>query len=182
MKRVSFIMGLMLLLLWQQESYAQMAAAVKVKWDVEHTVSLNAASGYVWNIIKDDKLATKASNGFVKSINIDDATMPIDRTVYFADGTKRGERITQMEDLNKLMVIHIAKESLEPGLEDLEIAIFHKANDTDTVTELSWRVLIKGNKEAKEKAKVKILAELKQYEVGIKKMVPSKSIPAMRMQ
>ncbi|SMG48831.1 hypothetical protein SAMN05660862_3598 [Sphingobacterium psychroaquaticum] len=172
----------MLLLLSQQESYAQMAAAKKVNWDVEHKVSLNATSGYVWNIIKDDKLSTKASNGFVKSITIDDATMPIDRTVYFADGTKRGERVTQMEDQHKLMVIHVAKESLDPGIDDLEIAIFNQANDADTVTELTWRILIKGDKEAKEKAKAKILTELKQYELGIQKMVPSKSIPAMRMQ
>lgn len=157
---------------------AQMPAAQKVKWDVEKSAEIDMEMDAVWDIFNNNELLKKASNGYVSTIEVIDATMPISRKIVFSNGGSRSEIITQNEAHNKLIAIDFADTNLPKGIKSAQYAIFIKAKDNKT--NVMWRALIKGDGEAKKALTAQLTAEFDAYAIGFDKMT-KKSIPATRM-
>jgi hypothetical protein len=164
--------------LFSIKANAQMAAAQKVNWDSAKDVTLTMLTDDVWEIFNTPEQLVKASNGYVTSVTIKDANFPVVREITFADGTKRTETIKQLERHNKIIVIQLDKVTLPKGVNEAEIAIFIKGNDDKST--ITWRALVKGNKEAKTALVEKLNAEFDSYILGFQKMT-KKAIPAARM-
>ncbi|MNK03517.1 hypothetical protein D3C87_213660 [compost metagenome] len=157
---------------------AQMAAATKVKWDVEKDVLIDMEMDNVWEVFSNNELLKKASNGYVTAIEATNPNMPVSRKIVFSNGASREENITQSEAHNKLIAISFSDTSLPKGIKSAEYAIFIKAKESKTA--VIWRAKINGNEEAKKALIAQLTAEFDSYAVGLDKMT-KKSIPAARM-
>lgn len=157
---------------------AQMAAATKVKWDVEKDIVIDMEMDNVWDIFNNNELLKKASNGYTSAIEVIDANMPVSRKIIFSNGSSRIENITQNEAHNKLISINFSDTGLPKGIKSAEYAIFIKAKDSKTA--VVWRAKINGSEEAKKALIAQLTAEFNSYATGLDKMT-KKSIPATRM-
>lgn len=160
------------------KTYAQMEAAQKIKWDIEKDVDVNMEMDMVWDIFSNNDLLKKASNGYVSNITVIDANMPVSRNIVFANGGSRLENITQSEAHNKLIAIDFADSNLPKGIKSAQYAIFIKAKDSKT--NVMWRVIIKGETEAKKALIAQLTAEFESYAAGLEKMT-KKVIPAAKL-
>lgn len=160
------------------KTYAQMEAAQKVKWDLEKNADINMEMDMVWDIFSNNDLLKKASDGYVSEITVIDANMPVSRKIVFANGGSRLENITQSEAHNKLIAIDFADNNLPKGIKAAQYAIFIKAKDSKT--NVMWRVIIKGEAEAKKALIEQLSAEFESYAAGLQKMT-KKVIPAAKM-
>jgi len=157
---------------------AQMEAAQTIKWDVSKAVDINMPLEMTWEVFSNNDLLKKASNGYVSTIEVIDATPPVSRKIVFSNGGSRVENITQNEPHNKLMAINFADNNLPKGIKSAEYAIFLK--DKDGKTNVIWRAMIKGDAEAKKALVTQLTAEFDSYATGLDKMT-KKSIPAAKL-
>lgn len=155
-----------------------MAAARPVNWDIAKSVDINMEFDNTWEIFNNNELLKKASNGYVTTIEVIDASMPVSRKVIFANGSSRVENITQNEPHNKLMSMEFAETSLPKGIKSAMVVLFFKAKDAKT--NIIWRALVKGDDEAKKALVAQLTTEIDSYAVGLDKMT-KKVIPAARM-
>lgn len=160
------------------KTYAQMAAAQKIKWDIEKNVEINMEMDMVWDIFTNNEQLQKASNGYVSAIEVVDPKFPMSRKITFSNGGNRFENITQSEAHNKLIAISFSDTHLPKGIKSAEYAIFIKAKDSKT--SVMWRAKVQGNEEAKKALIAQLNAEFESYAIGLEKL-NKKSIPAARM-
>ena len=163
--------------------YAQMATAQKMQWDLEKQFDVPVERDSVWSLLKDYRLVSQLSNGFVQSIVHKDDIMPILREATYKDGTKRENLLTQLEEQHRFLVFKIKESSLPEGVTHAETAIFLKEKG-DNQCEVIWRGLVKGNKESKAKYLEFMKTEADQYETGLKGYLKGeqKAVQMMRMQ
>ncbi|MNL23257.1 hypothetical protein D3C87_1446360 [compost metagenome] len=159
-------------------TYAQMAAAQKVKWDIEKNVEINMEMDMVWEIFNNNEQLKKASNGYVSTIEVIDPNFPMSRKIVFSNGGSRIENITQNEAHNKLIAIDFSDTGLPKGIKAAQYAIFIKAKDNKT--SVKWRALVKGDEETKKTLIAQLNAEFDSYALGLDKMT-KKAVPATRM-
>lgn len=182
MPRKVLIMFL-LIALGVSKSSAQMAVATSVTWNIDCTVEIPVERDSVWTILKDYSLIMQISNGFVRTIVNKDEVMPILRETTFKDGTKREEILSQMEEQHRFIVFKIKDNSLPAGIESAQIAVFTKEL-SDDLTEVNWKGIVKGEKDAEAKYIEMLKLEIDQYKIGLKKYLSSevRTVPMMRMR
>lgn len=179
-----FIITMLLLVsLGVGNSYAQMAAAKSVGWNIDRKIQVPVHRDSVWTLLKDYAVVSTISNGFVQSIIHKDNVIPILRETTFKDGTKREELLSQVDEPNRFLVFKIKDTSLPVGVKLAQIAVFTKVID-DNISEINWKGIVEGSKAAEEKYLEVLKAEIAQYELGFKDYLQGKrqSIPAVRMQ
>ncbi|WP_316816192.1 hypothetical protein [Pedobacter nyackensis] len=160
------------------KTYAQMEAARKVKWDIEKSIDVNMEMDLVWDVFNNNELMKKASNGYISAIEVIDANMPISRKVIFSNGSSRLENITQNEAHNRLIAIDFVDSNLPKGIKSVQYVVYIKAKDSQS--NVMWRVLIKGDEDAKKALMAQLMVEFDSYAAGFDKMT-KKTIPAARM-
>lgn len=147
------------------KSHAQMGAAAKVSWDVDVTFVVPVSQDSVWTLLKDYTLVSTLSKGYVQSIVDKDQTLPIPREVTLSNGQKREEILNQLEEQHKFLVYRTDKPSLAEGLSLVQIAVFTREQEGGH-TELNWKALIEGEKEAKKQMMEQVAAEIAHYQEG----------------
>ncbi|WP_140938519.1 SRPBCC family protein [Sphingobacterium lumbrici] len=182
MKRI-LMMTCLFVLLMPDKSQAQMAAAASVGWDISHSVELPIARDSVWSLLKDHSLVSKLSNEYTQSIVNKDNVMPILRETTFKDGTKREELLSQLEEQHRFLVFKINDSSLPQGIKSVQIAIFTKEKE-DQLTEINWKIIMEGDREAKKKYLEVLKIEIGEYEKGFQNYLQAKPkiIRAVSMQ
>lgn len=162
--------------------HAQMAAASPVAWDLDHTITVAVERDSVWTLLKDYSLVNKLSDGFVLSIANKDNIMPILREVTFKDGTKREEHLTQVEEQHRFLVYDVRGAAMPKGITEVSCAVFVREKGDDAAV-VNWKVIVKGDKEAKKLYLPHWKAEIEAYGKGVSEYLApkAKAIPATRM-
>lgn len=153
--------------------YAQMAAAQQMDWtlDVELVVPIERDS--LWSLMKDYALAHKLSEGYIISIVDQDSSRPILREVTFANGSKREELLTQVDEQHRFLVFKYKDTSLPKGIKSVHFAFFTKEID-DLNSKINWLVRVDGDKGAKEALVKQLGIEMQSYKVGYSKYLNAK--------
>lgn len=172
-----------LLVFWGNKGNAQMAAAQPISWNIDRTFELSIPRDSVWALLKDYTLISQLSNGYVQSMVNTDNVMPISRETTLQDGTKRQELLSQIDDQYRFLVYKIQEVSLPSGIEMAQFAIFTEELD-DNLCQISWKVIVKGEKEAQERYIELLSKEISAYELGFKKYIgiQPNTIPATRIK
>lgn len=176
-------MVLVLFLLTRSEAIAQMAAAQPTQWNIERSLEAPVSRDSVWTLLKDYSLVSVLSNGFVKSIINKDDIMPILRVTTFSDGNEREELLSQLDEQYRFLVYKIKDNSLPKGIQQASIAVF-TVEKTDSISEVLWRVIVKGAEREKADFLELLNIEVAQYIKGFDNYLNNKpnTVPAVSMK
>lgn len=183
MKKIVLLLSVMFGLVSSSSVYAQMAAAKKVEWSVHVELDVPIERDSLWSLLKDYSLVSKLSEGYITSVVNKDNIHPILREVSFADGSKREELLTQVEEQHRFLAFKIKDTSLPKGIKSAEFAYFTKEIDNKN-SKVSWLVRVEGDNEAKEAFIKRLNIEMQSYRAGYAKYLNAKPkvVEMMRMQ
>lgn len=178
----SVIISVLFLFLIVGKSYAQMGAAQTAAWDIDEKLKIAADRDDIWRLLKNPQMAAILSNGFVQSVENQGEKLPYSRVTTFKDGSIRTDDVTQQDEQYRFLSYRIPDSDLPKDLTLVQVAIFTRDVSAGG-SELNWKVLVEGKKDAKDRMLQIIKKEVDQYRIGFTdyfKKKPS-STPAIRM-
>ncbi|WP_343556375.1 hypothetical protein [Sphingobacterium sp.] len=155
------------------QASAQMAAATRVKYDIDRSTSVSLSAFKVWQLLLDDGQISRISDGYITASLSEDKKTPVHRVVTFSTGKPRKEIVSQIEHDKYLLVYTVSKSSLKEiplyiGIDEIQFVVTVK--DKDDKTTINWKVKVLGNESAKNSALEQLNQEISHYENGFKKI------------
>ena len=167
------LLTLLLSGLFVSQASAQMAAATRVKYDIDRSTSVSFSPFKVWQLLMDDGQIARISDGYITTSLSEDKKTPVHRVVTLSDGKTRKELVSQIEHDKYLLVYTVSKSSLHEiplykGIEEIQFVVTVKENDDKTI--INWKLKVLGNNTAKKAVLEQLDQELNHYESGFKKI------------
>jgi hypothetical protein len=170
---LAYLLTLLLSGLFVSQASAQMAAATRVKYDIDRSTSVSLSPFKVWQLLMDDGQIARISDGYITTSLSEDNETPVHRVVTLSDGKTRKELVSQIEHDKYLLVYTVSKGSLKEiplykGIEEIQFVVTLREND-DTTT-INWKIKVVGNNAAKNAVLEQLNQEISHYESGFKKI------------
>ncbi|MGX5817177.1 hypothetical protein ACWKWU_03225 [Chitinophaga lutea] len=162
---------LLLLICWSGTAMAQMGAAQKVVPEYLHETRIKNDPPKIWQTIRDLPKVKDYSNGMITEVNIRTEGGTQFRDLVFADGRKRTDEIEQIHDIYKFFVFHISAPQTPGVSKAIVTALVESLPDSQDTSVVRWSIIMEGNKAAKKALTDSLIAEIGQYEAGLKKLL-----------
>lgn len=161
----------LLLVCWSGAATAQMEAAQKVVPEYLHETRIQADPPKVWQTIRDLSKVKDYANGMIAEVNIRTQGGTWFRDLVFADGRKRTDEIEQVHDVYKFFVFHVHA-PLTPGVSKAIVtALVESLPGSKGTSVIRWSIIMEGDKSAKKILTDSLIAEIANYEAGLKELL-----------
>ncbi len=162
---------LLLMICWSGAAAAQMQAAQKVTPEYRHETRIKSDPPAIWQIIRDMPKVKDYSNGMITGVNIRTTGGTQFRDLEFADGRKRTDEIEQVHETYKFFVFQVSA-PLVPGVTKAIVTVLVESlPDSKDTSVVRWSIIMDGDKSAKKVLTDSLIAEIANYEAGLKKLL-----------
>jgi len=162
---------LLLLVCWSGTAMAQMEAAQRIEPEYLHETRIKNDPPTIWQTIRDLPKVKDYSNGTITEVNIRTVGGTQFRDLVFADGRKRTDEIEQIHDTYKFFVFHVAAPLPSGVSKAIVTALVESLPDSIGTSVVRWSIIMEGNKSAKKALTDTLVAEIANYEAGLKKLM-----------
>ncbi len=162
---------LLILVCWSGTVMAQMEAARKINPEYLHETRIKSDPPTIWQTIRDLPKVKDYSNGAITEVNIRTVGGTQFRDLVFADGRKRTDEIEQVHDTYKFFVFRVAAPLPSGVSKAIVTALVESIPDSIGTSVVRWSIIMEGNKSAKKALTDTLVAEIANYEAGLKKLM-----------
>lgn len=162
---------LLLLICWSGSAMAQMGAAQKVTPEYLHETRIKNDVPTIWQTIRDLPKVKEYSNGMITAVTIRTTGGTQFRDLEFADGRKRTDEIQQVHEAYKFFVIEVSTPLPSGVTKAIVTALVESIPDSKDTSLVRWSIIMDGDKSAKKALTDSLIAEIANYEAGLKKLL-----------